>query len=169
MMCHTKGQAEQARRRLGEWLAPRGPRIQRRQDTNRLRRRRIRLPVWTRIGYVADERHTRKSVSHSRAAAPAARALPRVRDIPSARRPHSKRPQEWEPWIKGMTRALRATALVLGNVHGGDRPHAARMPTADNLSDRAVGPAESGDRRPWGLLESDAVKVARPVLRASAP
>jgi len=45
VLCHTRDQAEQAWHRLGQWLAPRGPGVQRGQDTHRPRGPGLRL-LW---------------------------------------------------------------------------------------------------------------------------
>ncbi|QTJ71101.1 group II intron reverse transcriptase/maturase (plasmid) [Rhodococcus sp. ZPP] len=60
-------------------------------------------------------------------------------------------PQEWEQWIKAMTRALRATALVLGNAHGGDRATRLTHAHCRHLERQGSGASGIRGQTPLGL------------------
>jgi RNA-directed DNA polymerase len=74
-------------------------------------------------------------------------------------------PNDWERWSRTVTKAMRKKAITTVGAHGtSDDPTMRRLLHAHCTHGTAVGPARS-TRRPGGLLEPDAVKVARPVLR----
>lgn len=74
-------------------------------------------------------------------------------------------PNDWERWSRTVTKAMRKKAITTVGAHGtSDDPTMRRLLHAHCTHRTAGGPARS-TRRPGGLLEPDAVKVARPVLR----
>ncbi len=72
-------------------------------------------------------------------------------------------PREWEQWTRTLRRALSMNALLQENAPGDDRT-VYRL-THAHCHYRIGNGTTVSRQRPRGLLEPDAVKVARPVLR----
>lgn len=70
---------------------------------------------------------------------------------------------EWEQWTRTLTRALRKTAIVLGEAHCDDpTTHRLMHAHCQQLSRRQW---DQHSRRPPGLARAGCGEVARPVLR----
>jgi RNA-directed DNA polymerase len=74
-------------------------------------------------------------------------------------------PREWEQWTKTIAKALRKKAIAVGPPDNDGDPNPPRLLHAHCHRRWHAGPAQSAQDALGGLLEPDAVKVARPVLR----
>ena len=74
-------------------------------------------------------------------------------------------PHDWERWSRTVTKAMRKKAIATAGLHGtSDDPTTRRLLHA-HCTRKTQSVQHAHPRRPGGLLEPDAVRAARPVLR----